>query len=114
MSVTITFSPWLSTASISPHSDTCDATRLGRADGAAARVTTTRGSVTVAVEVSDTMQPGHVSLPNGLGVDYPDASGAPAVTGTAPNELTASEDREWFAGTPWHKHVPARVEPAIS
>src|SRR6266508_3665312 len=87
-----------------------DAARLGLADGGAARVTTKRGSVTVAVEVSDTMQPGHVSLPNGLGVGYPDTTGAPVVTGAAPNELTASEDRDWFAGTPWHKHVPARVE----
>ncbi|HEU5191557.1 MAG TPA: molybdopterin dinucleotide binding domain-containing protein, partial [Methylomirabilota bacterium] len=82
----------------------------GLADGATARVTTKRGSVTVAVEVSDTMQPGHVSLPNGLGLDYPDDHGAPVLTGAAPNELTASEDRDWFAGTPWHKHVPARVE----
>ena len=28
----------------------------------------------------------------------------------APNELTASEDRDSLAGTPWHKHVPARLE----
>ncbi len=91
-----------------------DAARLGLGDGDSARVTTKRGSVTVAVELSDTMQPGHVSLPNGLGVGYPDATGAAAVTGAAPNELTASEDRDWFAGTPWHKHVPARVETAAS
>ena len=32
------------------------------------------------------------------------------VHGVAPNELTASEDRDWLAGTPWHKHVPARIE----
>jgi formate dehydrogenase len=51
-----------------------------------------------------------VSLPNGLGVDYPDELGRPSVTGVVPNELTASEDRDAFAGTPWHKHVPARVE----
>jgi formate dehydrogenase len=56
------------------------------------------------------MQPGHVSLPNGLGVDYPGENGAAPVTGVAPNELTASEDRDWLAGTPWHKHVPARLE----
>src|SRR5262245_38140837 len=87
-----------------------DAARLGLADGGSARVTTKRGSVTVTVELSDTMQPGHVSLPNGLGVGYPDPTGTPVMTGTAPNELTASEDRDWFAGTPWHKHVPARVE----
>ena len=29
------------------------------------------------VEVSDMMQPGHVSLPNGLGLDYPGEDGAP-------------------------------------
>ena len=87
-----------------------DAGRLGLADGDAARVTTRRGSMTVAVEISDTMQAGHVSLPNGLGVDYPGAGGNLVVTGTPPNELTASDDRDWFAGTPWHKHVPARVE----
>ena len=86
----------------------------GVADGATARLTTRRGSVTVSVEVTDTMQRGHVSLPNGLGVDYPDSRGAATVTGAAPNELTASEDRDWFAGTPWHKHVPARVEAVTS
>jgi hypothetical protein len=42
---------------------------------------------------------GHVSPPNGLGVDYPDRDGAGVITGTAPNELTASDDRDWFAGT---------------
>ena len=31
--------------------------------------------------------------------------------GLAPNELTASEDRDPWAGTPWHKSVPARLEP---
>ncbi len=91
-----------------------DAAELGLADGAAARVTTRRGSVTVAVEVTDVMQRRHVSLPNGLGVDYPAAGGTAVVTGVAPNELTASADRDWFAGTPWHKHVPARVEPATT
>ncbi len=27
------------------------------------------------------------------------------------DELTALEDRDDFAGTPWHKFVPARLEP---
>jgi hypothetical protein len=30
--------------------------------------------------------------------------------GVSVNELTASEDRDFLAGTPWHKHVPARLE----
>ncbi len=66
---------------------------------------TERGSADAAVEVTDTQQPGHVSLPNGLGVDHPD--GTP---GVAPNELTSLGHRDWLAGTPWHKHVPARLE----
>ncbi len=60
----------------------------------------------VPVEVSATMQRGHVSLPNGLGV----ASGERAATGIAPNELTGTGDRDPFVGTPWHKHVPARLD----
>ena len=87
-----------------------DAARLGLTDGGPARITTRRGSAAVVVELTDAMQAGHVSLPNGLGLDYPDASGDRVVTGTAPNELTASDDRDWLAGTPWHKHVPARLE----
>jgi formate dehydrogenase len=55
------------------------------------------------------MQPGHVSLPNGLGLSYPDAEGNAVVHGVAVNELTASEDRDWLSGTPWHKHVRAQV-----
>jgi hypothetical protein len=43
-------------------------------------------------------------------LDLPDASGGRVGTGVSPNELTRSEDRDWVAGTPWHKHTPARVE----
>ncbi|MDJ0866526.1 MAG: molybdopterin-dependent oxidoreductase [Myxococcota bacterium] len=85
-----------------------DAGRLGIADGGRARITTRRGSAEVDVAHSDRMQPGHVSLPNGLGLDYPGEE-AP---GVSPNELTRSEDRDWLAGTPWHKYTPARIEAA--
>ncbi len=87
-----------------------DAQSLGVADGGRVRVTTRRGSAETIVEVNACMQPGHVSLPNGLGLSYPDEAGRQVVHGVAPNELTASEDRDWLAGTPWHKHVRARVE----
>ena len=33
-----------------------------------------------------------------------------AVPGVAPNALTSTEWRDAYAGTPWHKHVPARIE----
>jgi anaerobic selenocysteine-containing dehydrogenase len=88
-----------------------DAAALGVASGEAVRITTRRDSVIVEIEVSSAMQRGHVSLPNGLGLGYPGTDGD-AVTGVAPNELTSTEDRDPFVGTPWHKHVPARVERA--
>jgi anaerobic selenocysteine-containing dehydrogenase len=87
-----------------------DAARLGIADGDHVRLTTKRASVEVTISVSGMMQPGHVSLPNGLGLDHTSNGGDRVQTGVAPNELTASEDRDWLAGTPWHKHVPARIE----
>ncbi len=87
-----------------------DATRLGVSDGDRVRLTTKRASVEVVVAFSGMMQSGHVSLPNGLGLDHTSGEGGRVQTGVAPNELTASEDRDWLAGTPWHKHVPARIE----
>ena len=86
-----------------------DADRFGLVDGDTATLTTKRASVLVTVAVDETVRPGHVSLPNGLGLDHVDA-GARHQTGVAPNELTASEDRDPWAGTPWHKTVPARLE----
>ena len=89
-----------------------DAARLGIADGARARITTKRGSGEATVELTDTLQCGHATLPNGLGLTYPSGAEGARTTGVAPNELTASEDRDWIAGTPWHKHVRARIERA--
>jgi anaerobic selenocysteine-containing dehydrogenase len=74
------------------------------------RLTTGRGTAVVGVEPTDRMRPGHISLPNGLGLAAPDEDDALQVTGVAPNELTASEDRDEWVGTPWHKHVAARIE----
>jgi len=62
--------------------------------------------------VNDGLQPGYVSLPNGLGLSYPAADGASVVSGVAPNDLTSTDDRDWLAGTPHHKHVRARLEAA--
>jgi anaerobic selenocysteine-containing dehydrogenase len=87
-----------------------DAARLGLATGGRALVTTRRGSAVVTVEVTDTLRPGHASLPNGLGVSYPDGAGGRVARGVPPNDLTSGEDRDWLAGTPWHKYVRARIE----
>ena len=86
-----------------------DARELGLVPGETVRITTKRGSAIVAFEESDTMQRGHISLPNGLGLSYPNEQGE-SKTGVAPNDLTSVEDRDRFVGTPWHKSVPARLE----
>ena len=87
-----------------------DAAAAGVGDGDRVRITTAAGEALATVEVSDAMQPGHVSLPNGFGVDDLDADGRAVRPGVAPNELTSSQWRDSYAGTPWHKHVPARIE----
>jgi len=94
------------TLRISPQ----DAAHLGCAQGDWVRVTTRRGSAQAPVEVTGELQPGHVSLPNGHGIDYHGADGALVRRGVALNELTRIEDRDPIAGTPWHKRVAARIE----
>jgi len=87
-----------------------DAAALGCASGDRLRLSTRRGSAMVVAEVTSIMQPGHVSLPNGQGLDYRAADGSIVRAGVAPNELTDVALRDFLAGTPWHKHVPARLE----
>jgi formate dehydrogenase len=87
-----------------------DAARLGIEDGGRVLVTTAAGAAEATVEITDTMLPGHVALPNGQGVDYPAEDGDPVLTGVPANELTSLAWRDPLAGTPWHKHVPARIE----
>ncbi|MFF2083391.1 molybdopterin-dependent oxidoreductase [Nocardia sp. NPDC058176] len=87
-----------------------DAESLGLESGSGVRVVTESGSAQTVVEVSDMMQAGHISLPNGFGVSYPGEDG---VVGVALNGLTSSTRRDEFSGSPWHKNVPARIEPLL-
>jgi anaerobic selenocysteine-containing dehydrogenase len=87
-----------------------DAQALGLVAGGRARITTAAGSAEASVEISEAMLPGHASLPNGLGLDFVDDDGQTHIPGVAPNALTSTEWRDAYAGTPWHKHVPARIE----
>ena len=87
-----------------------DAVALGVESGGRVRVTTPGGTAVAVAEVNETMLDGHVSLPNGMGLDYSPAGGDPEATGVSPNELTTTDWRDQYAGTPWHKHVPARLE----
>ncbi len=85
-----------------------DAAALELRDGALVRITTPGGSASAPIEITDTLRRGHVTLPNGFGLTRV-GSGEP--DGVAPNELTSASRRDWLAGTPWNKHVPARIEP---
>ena len=91
-----------------------DAAAAGLVDGGSALLSTVRHSAVVTVEITDVMQPGHVSIPNGMGLDEPvvapDGTETLTRVGAAPNDFTDNSRRDPVAGTPWHKFVPARVE----
>lgn len=87
-----------------------DAEALGVGSGDVVRIVTAAGSALTEVDVTDIMQRGHISLPNGMGVSYPGADGGERTVGVALNELTSTTNVDKFWRTPLHKHVPARVE----
>ncbi|WP_410872703.1 molybdopterin-dependent oxidoreductase [Nocardia sp. A7] len=91
-----------------------DATALHLATGDQARLTTETGSATVTVEISDMMRAGNIALPNGLGLDFPATDGTTTSEGVSPNELTSLGLKDDLAGTPWHKHVPARLDALVT
>ncbi len=88
-----------------------DATELGLDEDSRVKIITSKGEAIATIEITDIMQPGNVSIPNGLGLDYPDESGEHTAIGVAANRLTDTDHRDEFAGTPFHKHVAARLEP---
>ncbi|MFT7600680.1 MAG: anaerobic selenocysteine-containing dehydrogenase [Acidimicrobiales bacterium] len=88
-----------------------DAAKVGVEDGSRVRITTAGGSQVAVVEVNNTYRDGHVALPNGHGLEYAPGGGNPEVYGVSTNELTSIGWKDAYAGTPWHKHVPARLEP---
>lgn len=89
-----------------------DAAALGLAEGAAVDVVTRRGRARTLVELHEGSRRGHVSLPNGQGLDVTGPEGTQRRHGVAVNELTDYRWRDPVVGTPWHKYVPARIEPA--
>jgi len=90
------------TVALSP----ADAQRLNLVDGQTVRVTTAAGSETGELEISDDIRPGMVLIPHGFGLIY-DGS----VYGINVNRLTKNTHRDPL-GTPVHRFVPCRIEPA--
>ena len=54
-----------------------DAQALGIGPGGRVRIVSPRASAEAVVEITDRLRPGHVTLPNGLGLAYPDEAGKP-------------------------------------
>lgn len=88
-----------------------DAAALGLADGAPVEIVSRRARARTVVELNEGSRRGHVSLPNGLGLDVAGPDGAVRRHGVALNELTDYRWRDPVVGTPWHKYVPVRLEP---
>ena len=87
-----------------------DLDALGAEDGDWLAVVSARGRLVVRAKADDTMRPGHVALPHGYGQSHPDAQGVRRAQGPAINQLTDSAWCDPVAGTPYHKHVPVRLE----
>jgi anaerobic selenocysteine-containing dehydrogenase len=91
-----------------------DAASFGLADGALARVTSEAGALEVAVEVSDEMMPGVVSLPHGWGHDRPGTrlSVAREHAGVNNNLLAPGHLVDPLSGNAVVNGIPVEVAPA--
>jgi len=88
-----------------------DAQKLGVENGSRVMLSTRQGQGEAVVEVNDRMMPGHVSIPNGGGITNNLNTNKPLErVGVAVNELTSADHRDFLAGTPWHKYVPANIQ----
>ena len=88
-----------------------DAARLGLADGAFALVRSRTGSVTVPVELTDTVRPGVVSIPHGWGHGLAGTRGAVAGehAGVNSNLLADDELLDALSGTAVLNGIPVEV-----
>ncbi|MEU5265902.1 molybdopterin-dependent oxidoreductase [Amycolatopsis sp. NPDC021455] len=85
---------------------------IGAEPGDWVAVVTAAGRVVVRAEADPGLRPGQLALPHGYGMAHPDDHGRRVVSGPRINLLTDPLDRDPIAGTPHHKDVPARLEPA--
>jgi anaerobic selenocysteine-containing dehydrogenase len=87
-----------------------DAAQLGVHSGDQVEIATPRGQARTEAVVDDTVRIGHVLIPNGSGIEYPDPiTGTLRRAGININELTDSAARDPFTGCPYHKTIPCRI-----
>ena len=91
-----------------------DLASLGAADEGWIEVATRTGRLLARAEADSSLRPGVVSLPHGYGQGYPDGRGGRIVDGPRINLLTAGDDCDPIAATPYHKNVRVRLRPATA
>ncbi len=87
-----------------------DAQSLGLAGGEQAKCRSATGELQVVVELDDNVRRGTATLPHGYGQRY--AGNGPF--GPQINRLTASAHCDPLTRTPFHKYVPAHIEPVLT
>jgi anaerobic selenocysteine-containing dehydrogenase len=91
---------------------TDDLAGVGVVPGGWVAAVTPTGRIVVRADIDDSLRGGQVALPHGFGMAYPDGKGGRVTNGPRVNRITAREDRDPIAGTPHHKDVRVRLEPA--
>jgi hypothetical protein len=65
------------------------------------------------VESDPSMRRGLVALPHGYGQSYPDGAGGRIIDGPRLNLITAHDDCDPIAATPYHKNVAVHLAPVV-
>jgi anaerobic selenocysteine-containing dehydrogenase len=89
-----------------------DLAAIGAAPGDWVAVISKTGRIVVRAQTDNGLRRGQVALPHGFGMSVPDGHGGRVVNGPRINLLTDAADRDPIAGTPHHKDVRVRLEPA--
>ena len=87
-----------------------DARHLGLSNGDRATCRSARGQLDATVEIDDCVRRGTATLPHGYGQCFRGAT----PNGPQLNRLTVGTHCEPFTRTPFHKYVPAHIQPANS
>jgi anaerobic selenocysteine-containing dehydrogenase len=88
-----------------------DLAELGGSDGGWMAVSTRTGRLVCRIETDPSMRRGLVALPHGYGQSYPDGAGGRIVDGPRLNLITAHDDCDPIAATPYHKNVAVHLTP---
>ena len=82
-----------------------DAEKLGLKDGDMVKVSTEAGSVEVELEITEQTCRRYVMIPHGFGLEFKGTT-----YGANANRLSKNTHRDRFAGTPFHRYIPCKVE----